>query len=62
MKPRSPTKAVTRTYVRGVVSPGGELRYQASVVIGGTKETMTATRRSRLTAVRAARKKAGIGV
>jgi hypothetical protein len=62
MKPRVPTKAVTRTYVRGVTAPDGEQRYQASVVIGGTKETLTATRRSRLTAVRAARKKAGVGI
>jgi len=62
MKPRAPTKAVTRTYVRNTLSPEGELRYQASVVIGGTRETLTATRRSRLTAVRAARRKAGIGL
>jgi len=60
MQPRTPTRSVTRTYVRSVSLPTGETRYQASVVISQTRETMTATRRSLLTAVRAARKKAGV--
>ena len=60
MKPRTATRTVTRTYVRKTLSPDGEVRYQASVAVGGTKDVLTATRRSLLTAVRAARKKAGV--
>ena len=60
MKPRAPTHTVTRTYVRKTLSPEGETRYQASIAVGSTKDVLTATRRSLLTAVRAARKKAGV--
>ena len=60
MKPRAPTRTVTRTYVHKTLSPEGETRYQASVAVGGTKDVLTATRSKLLTAVRAARKKAGV--
>jgi len=60
MKPRAPTHTLTRTYVRTKTSPAGETRYQASVVVPSSRETLTATRRTLMTAVRAARAKAGI--
>ena len=60
MQPRAPTRAVTRTYVKTVRSPGDRDRYQASVVVARTRETLTATRDSLLAAVGAARKRAGV--